>query len=371
MENKEVKNTEEIKEQKSDELAKNEEFKLQNREHHINQLNKEAKSNLFARSVMAIIILAVTIPCVFFGLWTWIAYIVLLATIITLEICRAPQSIENKFKTSVYVFAFIMMFTLVFYIFVKDIVEKYIHFNIANGTGEGFTYDLAKSFASPQLSMTTVCLCFLLIFLQVFYDKEFKIFDAFYFIVMLFVCSLGLQCLIYLRFLPYSTYESTADMSTIFKYLESTALLFYVLAGTTLNDVGAYIFGVLFGKRKMCPNISPKKTWAGFVGGIITSFIVSFGFGMLLSYFNVPLLEGVLDFKHWYNILILSIVMPFAGTFGDLLFSSIKRGYHIKDFGTILKSHGGILDRFDSIIISSIVVSLIIIAMKDGAAFIA
>ena len=66
----------------------------------------------------------------------------------------------------------------------------------------------------------------------------------------------------------------------------------------------------------------------------------------------MPLLEGILDAEHFYNIVILSLMMPIFSVFGDLLFSQIKRHFGIKDFGTALRSHGGILDRLDSILIT-------------------
>ena len=83
-----------------------------------------------------------------------------------------------------------------------------------------------------------------------------------------------------------------------------------------------------------------------------------------MAHFGYPILEGVLDIEHWWNILILFLVLPFVGTFGDLFFSKVKREFNIKDFGTILKSHGGILDRFDSIIFCSIVTGLLVFAMS-------
>lgn len=115
----------------------------------------------------------------------------------------------------------------------------------------------------------------------------------------------------------------------------------------------------------MTPRISPKKTWEGFVGGVVISIITSFGFAMIFDAIGSPLLS-FLDLEHWYNVLALSLVMPLTGTLGDLMFSCIKRNFGIKDFGTILKSHGGILDRVDSLMFSAIAVSLLIVIMSHN-----
>lgn len=346
----------------------NKEKHSQLREIHVNQLNKEAKNNIVSRVIMAIIIVAIILPCLILGGYFWLGLIFVLAIVMAYELCKAPQSLEKKFKNIVYVFAFFMMLTLVFYIFVKDIIFEYESFENSELalSGASFKYDILRGFKSPQISLTCYSISILFFFLLVFFDKTFTIHDAFYFVTMLFTVSLGLQCLIYLRFLPFLSVDPNLEATPSFRYLTSALLVFYVLMGTTLNDVFAYFTGVLFGKHKFIPRISPKKTWEGFIGGVVGSAIFSFLFGFLVSYFGHPLLDGYLDLAHWYYILIISLIMPFLGTIGDLLFSSIKRAYNIKDFGTALKSHGGILDRFDSIIITSVGVSLIILFIVNG-----
>lgn len=345
-----------------EQLLLDENKKTETKEHHINQLNKEAKNNMFARTIMAIIILLVTVPCLFGGGVFWLLFIFFLSIIITHEIVKAPQSIEKRFKPSVYVFAYFMVISLTFGIFLRDIFF-YID---QNGFSELINYDIKNAFIEPSISLALFFISIVFFFIQVFIDKNFTIFDAFYFIGIIFIASLGLQCLIYLRFIPFRLDQSALGMftETEFKYFISPLLVLYFFMATCLNDVGAYLFGVLFGKKKMCPNISPKKTWGGFFGGWIFSFIISSTFALLLVFYDINLVDGILDKEHWYIILIISFLIPLSATFGDLLFSSIKRGYKIKDFGTILKSHGGILDRFDSIIVTSIIVSVILMFLE-------
>ena len=109
-----------------------------------------------------------------------------------------------------------------------------------------------------------------------------------------------------------------------------------------INDTGAYLSGVTLGKHKLCPNISPHKTVEGSVGGIVSSIIVSFILGFSFSFE-----------KNLANAVILTIPFCILGMIGDLFASAIKRAAGIKDYGTIIPGHGGILDRFDSILMTA------------------
>lgn len=102
-----------------------------------------------------------------------------------------------------------------------------------------------------------------------------------------------------------------------------------------LTDSGAYCFGSLFGKRKLFPSISPKKSWEGFIGGLAVAAASS----QLLAY------DASLTRMGWLG---LALVVAVFGTWGDLVESLIKRQIGIKDSGKILPGHGGMLDRFDS-----------------------
>ncbi|MEA4804442.1 phosphatidate cytidylyltransferase [Acetobacterium wieringae] len=117
--------------------------------------------------------------------------------------------------------------------------------------------------------------------------------------------------------------------------------LIFVIAFTT--DTAAYFIGKSIGNRKIAPLISPKKTIAGSVGGVVVAALSTILYGTILSsYFSFVL--------PWYLYLVVGVFGSIAGQCGDLTASMIKRKAKIKDFGTILPGHGGILDRFDSIL---------------------
>ena len=107
-----------------------------------------------------------------------------------------------------------------------------------------------------------------------------------------------------------------------------------------VNDTGAYCFGVTIGRHKMFERISPKKTWEGFIGGALAAV----GASLLLARFF-----PVLTQQQWIVTALLTVVF---GTLGDLTESQLKRTIGIKDSSNILPGHGGILDRFDSIILA-------------------
>lgn len=111
---------------------------------------------------------------------------------------------------------------------------------------------------------------------------------------------------------------------------------YFVLLWT--NDTSAYLFGTKFGRHPLFKRISPGKTWEGSIGG---------GLSCLLTAFMISVFSTELSLTDWMTIAVIVIIM---GTFGDLVKSLLKRSLNIKDSGYILPGHGGILDRFDSLI---------------------
>ena len=121
-------------------------------------------------------------------------------------------------------------------------------------------------------------------------------------------------------------------------------LIFYVLICALATDSGAQLAGMAFGKHKMSPNISPKKTVEGAIGGLI--------FSLILNAVAMILYNRLADFKmdEFAVTVLLAACLPvsFLGMMGDLSASVLKRNFGVKDFGKIFPGHGGVMDRFDS-----------------------
>jgi len=118
--------------------------------------------------------------------------------------------------------------------------------------------------------------------------------------------------------------------------------LWYLLLTVWLTDCGAYVAGRTWGKKKMAPTISPGKTWIGTIGGMLTATIGGTAFGLAT---DLPLSISLLIF--------LSFEISFLAIIGDVFESLLKRTAGIKDSGTLLPGHGGVLDRLDSILYAS------------------
>jgi phosphatidate cytidylyltransferase len=118
-------------------------------------------------------------------------------------------------------------------------------------------------------------------------------------------------------------------------------LVLFLLIFTQLNDVAQYLWGTALGKRRIVPDVSPNKTWAGAVGGIATTVVL----GGLSAPWLTPL-------SGWQGYAV-SALIGTTGFFGDLTMSAIKRDLGIKDTGSLIPGHGGLLDRIDSLIFTA------------------
>jgi phosphatidate cytidylyltransferase len=126
-------------------------------------------------------------------------------------------------------------------------------------------------------------------------------------------------------------------------------LLLSVFVTIWVNDTGAYLFGISFGKHRLFERISPKKSWEGFIGGALTALLSGYIFSIYIPQISLT---------HW--LLFSEIVVVFA-TFGDLLESLMKRTVDVKDSGSIIPGHGGLLDRFDSLLLATPVIFMYLI----------
>jgi len=132
-------------------------------------------------------------------------------------------------------------------------------------------------------------------------------------------------------------------------------LLVFIMAW--LTDIFAYLTGMLLGKHKLIPEISPKKTVEGSIGGVVVSTAVFVILSKLLPILELSNINIIL-------LIMSGIIMSFVAQIGDLCMSAIKRQFEIKDFGKLFPGHGGVLDRFDSVLAVSAVMTILFSIIK-------
>ena len=137
-------------------------------------------------------------------------------------------------------------------------------------------------------------------------------------------------------------------------FAESNMLLLSVFVIIWLNDTGAYCTGSLIGKHKMFPRVSPGKSWEGLCGGAVVAMVVGW---LLLA---DPVGFTGLSYT-WWQAVITALVIVVFGTLGDLMESLMKRTLGIKDSGNVIPGHGGLLDRFDSMLLAVPAVVLLLL----------
>lgn len=179
---------------------------------------------------------------------------------------------------------------------------------------------------------------------ELLFSKHFNIKYIAHSIFGLIYISLSWGLLLHLRsgalWMPHNGEDTFTNISTLLAKISGYAVPLIIIGSIWINDTMAYVVGSLIGKTPLSP-ISPKKTWEGTVGGIILAVGVMVLFGYLSQSIAVWL---------WA---VIAAVAAVAGTFGDLLESKLKRLANVKDSGSIMPGHGGFLDRFDSLLLAT------------------
>lgn len=202
--------------------------------------------------------------------------------------------------------------------------------------------DIKPCYPIAACSMTLLYLLGMLIQLHVIEGTQW---------IMFWMFATVLACLLYLFSIEKRRLEDAMVTITGIFYVGFFCYHIAALGMTELNilvwlvvitafgtDICAYFAGVTMGKHKLCPKISPKKTWEGAIGGILGSMILSGLFGF---FFAKPMIV---------HCLIIGFAASIVSMFGDLTASIFKRKMGIKDYGNLIPGHGGILDRFDSVL---------------------
>ncbi|EJL73281.1 phosphatidate cytidylyltransferase [Chryseobacterium populi] len=198
-----------------------------------------------------------------------------------------------------------------------------------------FYHDFYFNFRlSEILALSLIAIAVITLFkypTELYYDSGKLIFTVIY-VALPFSFALGLP--------KYSSYENTFSLEVLF---------LFVLIWS--SDTFAYLAGKFFGKHKMAPKISPKKTWEGYAGGVVLTLILSY----FIEHYQQDL-RG--------NWMVVGFLVASFAPLGDLVESQLKRTFGVKDSGNIIPGHGGVLDRLDSFLICAPVVYLYFILEK-------
>lgn len=184
------------------------------------------------------------------------------------------------------------------------------------------------------------------LFLSMIFNHEQVVFhDLSYAFIITLLCTTGIWTVIYV-------FDKSTNIVGIFYAVTA-------LATPWLADGGAYFGGSFLGKHKLCPKISPKKTVEGAVSGVIAGALLSLLIGVVFERFFFTGGETV----DYFALGLFGLLGSLISIVGDLSFSLIKRSIGIKDYGSLIPGHGGMLDRFDSVIFSSPLLLILIMFM--------
>jgi len=247
------------------------------------------------RIITAVIAAAVFLPIIIAGGLPLLALVYLMATIGLFELIRMKKTLLFSIPS---VISFILLWIL-----------------ILPADGEIMNYLTSNGYDKSQMVLIGVLLYLIA---SVLTKNKFTFDDAGFMVISVLYVGMGF----------YYLFE-TREAGIMYIFLA----LFTIWA----TDSGAYFIGKSFGKNKLWPTISPNKTVEGFVGGILSALVVGVLFILFTDMNAVKLLT-------------MSILMAIFGQLGDLVQSAYKRHYGVKDSGKILPGHGGILDRFDSLL---------------------
>lgn len=288
---------------------------------------------MIKRIITGLFLLIVLTPVLFlpFKAIVYISYFLFgaLAVIACLEVLHISHK-EKKYNIKVKIVA--SLCTILIYMAGISIFKSHQ----ITLLGPGFIFEI-----NPTVSYALILLALIAELSLLVFDTDFDAKDMGRMLLATFYPGFGLASIIILR--------------TI-----AVRWVIYLLMITSLTDIFAYVYGMLFGKHKMIERISPKKTWEGAIGGTIIASIVAGLFAYL--YGNLfrdnnnlktifDIFGGFSTTPNYVQLIIIfsvTIIISIMSQIGDLIASKLKRTYDVKDFSHIFPGHGGVLDRFDS-----------------------
>lgn len=275
------------------------------------------------RVITGLILAVIIIPIVWFGDWFMIGMAIFLSYVGTLELVKMHANKRGLSKKYQYIVP-IMSVLIV--------------------TLGGLIIKLPEYFDITDMIFSLIVVFFGLMIVSLF-NRELKTTDVLLFFGFIVYCGVGLMLATSIRQIDNINGKENSYIGLV--------LTAYIFITTVFTDMGAYQFGVLFGKHKLCPSISPKKTIEGAISGSITGMVFGTGSLVLGEYLlHFSLLDIENSVVRILCICLISLILTIVAQFGDLVASKLKREYDIKDYGFIFPGHGGVMDRFDSLIMT-------------------
>lgn len=307
------------------------------------------------RTITGIVLACILIPCVYFGGIPFLILALLLAGLGGYEMMHMFYRSYPTLKKMQYVVP-VMCIAIVFLMYLaatKGFGSEIFSIDVANGALEGVDGEMTYAGIRSKLLynfwvLTGFALCIIVCFASTLFIKGSGAKDMMACATTLCYCGIVMGLAASIEYL-----QPIADSPLLPQTPFGGRSFAYVFLIVTATDIFAYLFGRKFGKHKLCPEISPKKSVEGAVaGGILGAVLGTAGAFLFQLVFFVP------DFGVFNNILlallvfVISLIISIMGQFGDLIASKFKRSYEIKDYSNIFPGHGGVLDRFDSLMVA-------------------
>ena len=339
-----------------------------------NQISEKNKTSRLVRTISGVVFICLLLPAVALGGWLYF----LLISFFTIVACHERLEAPGKNKFPLYRKGIAYVFRLLFAY--GGLIQSW-----AKGSNPFKDPWFGFSMDSLYVSLIGLIVYLLILFSIAIFSSKVSVNDVTYLFTRTFLIGFGFQSIFFLRYFGRSSQFSSYYQShpNLDQRWSSCYLMVFTAVGTWFCDVGAYFSGRLFGKHKRNPRVSPNKTWEGFVGGSIFSIgftLARTAFFEYVPFFSSPLLPGLRQFSYspllkeigvfngqaWPILVIASILSPIIGNIGGFLFSLIKRTVGIKDYGKIRPGHGGIIDRFDSLLTNAAVRALFVLLLSKG-----
>lgn len=288
-------------------------------------------NNLLQRSLSGALFLVVTIGMLYIGSITYFLFISLVITLALFEFSSMARKLQIRIPYLYVLLISLTIFTLYFLVSLEVIAPIWLSIIVIPLLFFLFVGELYRFHKKPIHNIAFSLLAIVYITIPLTLTNNFVFIER--------------EDLLSGNFLDIRSYEGFFSDVLFFnpdrKVIYSPFIFLGFLSIIWIYDTFAYLFGVSFGKHRLFERVSPKKSWEGLIGGALVTM------GLTVIF---PLIFQILTWQNW---LILSVIVIFSATMGDLVESLFKRTLDLKDSGNLIPGHGGVLDRFDSVLLAT------------------